>query len=328
MPFHTRWIHHAATAAFFLVAAFFSSGVQAAFPERSVRIVVPFPPGGAVDSVARIVAGHLSQAWGTPVVVDNKAGAGGAIGVDAVAKAPKTGYELLLAPIGPMTINPSLYPRLPYDTVRDFEAIVLIAGTPSVLVVQPRLGVESAQQFVSLLKAKPGELNYGSAGSGNLTHLAAEYFLSQTQTRAVHVPYKGSAPAITDFLGGQLDFMFDVVPTALPHIQAGKFKPLAVTSLKRSPALPDVPTLAELGWRSFDVTSWWGLMAPKGVPSDVIRGINAEVNRGLQLPATRDALVKLGANPLGGTPEEFGAHVQAELRRWHEVVVRSGTKVE
>lgn len=306
-----------------------ATAVHAAFPDgKTVRIVVPFPAGGAVDAVARIVANHLTQAWGSPVVVDNKAGAGGAIGVDAVAKAPKTGYELLLGPIGPLTINPSLYAKLPYDTLRDFDAVVLIAGTPAVLVVQPKLGIDSVPSFVERLKSNPGKLNYGSAGSGNLTHLAAEYFLAQTQTRATHVPYKGSAPAVTDFLGGQLDFMFDVVPTALPHVQSGKFKALAVTSLRRSSALPEVPTLDELGWGGFNVTSWWGLVAPKGTPPEVIRTLNAQVNQGLQTPAVREALAKLGADPLGGSPEQFSTHIQQELQRWKKVVTESGAKAE
>lgn len=299
----------------------------AGYPDKPIRIVVPFPAGGAVDSVARIVANHLSQAWSATVVVDNRAGAGGAIGVDAIAKAPKTGYELLLGPIGPLAINPALYPKLPYDTLRDFDAVVLIAGTPAVLVVQPG-GPNSVPKFVDMLKARPGKLNFGSAGSGNLTHLAAEYFLSRTQTRATHIPYKGSAPAVTDFLAGQLDFMFDVVPTALPQVRGGKFQALAVTSLKRSSAMPEVPTLDELGYKGFDITSWWGLVAPKGTPPDVIRAINAEVNKGLQTTAMREALTRLGADPLGGTPEQFSAHIQQELVRWKQVVTESGAKAD
>lgn len=311
-----------------LAAAFITPVAYAAFPDKPIRIVVPFPAGGAVDTVARIVANHLTAAWNSPVIVDNKAGAGGAIGVDAVAKSPNTGYELLLGPIGPLTINPSLYPKLPYDTTRDFDAVVLIAGTPAVLVVQPSMGVDNLPQFLSALKSRPGQLNYGSAGNGNLTHLAAEYFLAQTQTRATHVPYKGSAPAVADFLGGQLDFMFDVVPTALPHVRSGKFKALAVTSLVRSSVLPEVPTLEELGWSGFNITSWWGLVAPKGTPPEVVQAINKEVNRGLQSPAVREALTKLGADPLGGTPEEFAVHIRKELQRWKQVVVQSGAKVD
>lgn len=237
-----------AAAAALLGAALLTQAAHAAFPEKPVRIVVPFPAGGAVDAVARVVANHLTQAWNSPVVVDNK--------------------------------------------------------------------------------ARPGQLNYGSAGSGNLTHLAAEYFLAQTRTRATHVPYKGSAPAVTDFLGGQLDFMFDVVPTALPHVRSGKFKALAVTSAARSSALQEVPTLAELGWHGFNITSWWGLVAPSGTPPEVIQAINAEVNRGLQTPAVRDALHKLGADPLGGTPEQFSVHIRQELERWKRVVIQSGAKAE
>lgn len=309
-------------------SVFLAAGACAAFPDKSIRIVVPFPPGGAVDAVARLVANHLTHSLKATVVVDNKPGGGGSIGVDAVAKAPRTGYELLLGPIGPLTINPSLYEKLPYDTVRNFDPIVLIAGTPAVLVVHPGRGIDTVRQFVDALKANPGTLNYRSAGNGNLTHLVAEYFLAETRTRAMHVPYKGSAPAITDFLGRQFDFMFDVVPTARPYVQAGRFKALAVTSLRRSSVLPDVPTLDELGYNGFDITSWWGLMAPKGTPPEVVRTLNAEINRGLQTPEMREALANLGADPLGGSPEQFSVHIRQELVRWKTVVVRSGAKVD
>lgn len=304
------------------------TGAHAAFPDKPVHIVVPFPPGGAVDLVARIVASHLSRSWGTAVVVDNKAGAGGAIGVDAVAKGAPTGYELLLGPIGPLTINPSLYPKLPYDTERDFAPVVLIAGTPAVVVVQPSSHVNSVRALVDALKAQPGKMSYGSAGNGNLTHLATEYFLRQVGAQATHIPYKGSAPAISDFIGGQLDFMFDVVPTALPHIRSGRFKALAVTSRTRSSSLPDVPTLEEQGYKGFDVTSWWGLLAPKGTPPEVIDALNAEINKGLKTPAVRVSLLKLGADPLGGTPEQFKQHIHGELARWKQVVMESGAKVD
>lgn len=307
---------------------FAAAGAHAAFPDKPVRIVVPFPAGGAVDLVARIVANHLSRTWGTAVVVDNKAGAGGAIGVDAVAKAAPTGYELLLGPIGPLTINPSLYPKLPYDTERDFAPVVLIAGTPAVVVVQPSSNVRSVRELVDTLKAQPGKMSYGSAGNGNLTHLVTEYFLRQVGARATHIPYKGSAPAVSDFLGGQLDMMFDVVPTALPHIRSGKFRALAVTSRNRSSSLPDVPTLDEEGFKGFNVTSWWGLLAPKGTPQEVINALNVEINKGLKTPAVQESLLKLGADPLGGTPEQFKQHIHAELVRWKQVVIESGAKVD
>lgn len=313
------------------LAVSLSTVVQAATPafaEKPIRIVVPFPAGGAVDSVARIVAGHLAQAWSAQVIVDNRAGAGGAIGVEAVARAPATGNDLLLGPIGPLTINPSLYPRLNYDTERDLEPIVRVAATAGVLVVQPSLGVDSVPAFVRLLKEKPGKLNFGSAGNGNLTHLTAEYFLANVGAKATHVPYKGSAPAITDFLGGQLDFMFDVVPTAQPYIRSGRFKALAVTSARRASALPEVPTLDELGYKGFDISSWWGLLAPKGTPAAVIEQINAEVNRGLQSAPVRESLARLGADPTGGTPAQFKEQIHGELARWAQVVKASGAKVD
>lgn len=311
-----------------LTAATLVHAATPAFAEKPIRIVVPFPPGGAVDAVARIVANHLAQAWSAQVIVENRAGAGGALGVEAVARAPATGNDLLLGPIGPLTINPSLYAKLNYDTERDFEPIVKVAGTAAVLVVQPSLGVNSVPAFVKLLKDKPGKLNFGSAGNGNLTHLTAEYFLATVGAKATHVPYKGSAPAITDFLGGQLDFMFDVVPTAKPYIQSGKYTALAVTSAKRAAALPDVPTLQELGFSGFDISSWWGLLAPKGTPPAVIDAINAEVNRGLATASVRESLARLGADPTGGTPAEFKAQIHSELARWAVVVKASGAKLD
>ncbi|WP_454691436.1 Bug family tripartite tricarboxylate transporter substrate binding protein [Achromobacter aloeverae] len=299
---------------------------QAAYPDKPIRIVVPFPPGGAVDAVARITAQYLTQSLGASVVVDNRPGAGGAIGVQTVARAPANGYELLLGPIGPLTINPSLYSNLTYDTERDFAPIVLLAGAPGVLVVQPSLHLRSLPDFVALLREKPGELRFGSAGSGNLTHLMAEYFLSTVGAKAIHIPYKGSAPAITDFLGGRFEFMFDVVPTAQPYVQDGRYQALAVTSRHRSAAMPNVPTFAELGYQDVDITSWWGLLAPAGTPQAIIDKLNATLNEGLKTAAMRDSLVRLGADPLGGTPQAFQARIHSELARWKQVVEASGAK--
>ena len=295
------------------------AGAQA-YPSRPITIVVPFTPSGATDSIARALALHLSTEWKQPVVVENKPGAGGAIGVQAVARSAPDGYTLLLGSVGPMTINPGLYAKLPYDTMRDFEAIGLLAKTPAILVVPPQSPANNAAEFVAWLKANPGQLNYGSAGTGNVTHLVSEFFMRQAKVTAKHIPYKGSAPAITDLLGGQIDFMFDVVPTAQPYVKSGKFKAIAVTTLSRSPALPQVPTLHELGFKGFDVSSWFGLFAPAGTPPEVIAKLNAEMNKGMRSPAGLEKLQFLGAEPATGTPQEFKTMINQEMTRWKKVI--------
>ena len=316
------------TAALAIAALCLGGAAHAAYPDKPIRIVVPFPPGGAVDEVARITAQYLGKALNANVLVDNRPGAGGAIGVENAARAPKAGYDLLLGPIGPLAINPSLYPKLPYDTLRDFSPIILLAGSPGVLAVQPSLPVRDLPQFVALLKSRPGQLRFGSAGTGNITQLMAESFLASSGTRAIHIPYKGSAPAISDFLGGQFEFMFDVVPTALPQIRAGKYHALAVTSRQRFASLPDVPTFDELGYHDMILASWWGLLAPKGTPPAIIDRINAVLNEGLKTAEVRASLQRLGAEPYGGTPQEFQAHIASEIARWKKVVQASGVKAE
>ncbi|MFQ6748456.1 tripartite tricarboxylate transporter substrate binding protein, partial [Bordetella pertussis] len=288
-------------------------------------IVVPFTPGGAVDIVARTVAAGLSEQWSQSVVVENKAGAGGAIGIQSVARAKPDGYTLLLGSVGPVTVNPSLGP-VGYDVAKELAPVVLLAKTPAVLVTLPSAPVDDVAQFVKQAKAQPGGLNYGSAGTGNITHLVSEYFLSSAGLAANHIPYKGSAPAITDMLGGRLDFMFDVVPTAQPLIKSGKYKALAVTTIKRSDVLPDVPTLDELGYKGFDVSSWFSLMAPAGTPDAVIGQINAAVNEVLRSDASRERLAAIGAYSAGGTPEQLGEFVRSETARWKKLIDERGIR--
>jgi len=290
-----------------------------AFPAKPVTIVVPFTPGGAVDIVARTVATGLTEKWSQSVVVENKPGGGGAIGIQYVARANPDGYTLLLGSVGPITVNPSLGP-VAYDVGKELAPIVLIAKTPAVLVTLPSTPVQNMNQFVAWVKSKPDGLNYGSAGNGNITHLVTEYFLSAAGLSAKHIPYKGSAPAIADLLGGQIDFMFDVVPTAQPLIKSGKFKPLAVTTMKRSSVLPDVPTLDELGYKGFDVSSWFSLMAPAGTPKDVISQINIAVNEVLKSSKFRERLDTIGAYSAGGSPEELNQFIRAETIKWKNVI--------
>lgn len=298
-----------------------------AFPSRAVTIVVPFTAGGAVDIMARAMAAGLADRWPHPVLVDNRPGAGGAIGIQAVARAAPDGHVLLLGSVGPLTINPGLGP-VGYDVDRDLAPIVLLAKTPAVLVTRPDSPARDVAQFVQWARAAPARLNYGSAGNGNITHLVSEYFLDSAGIAATHVPYKGSAPAITDLLGGQLDFLFDVVPTALPHVRAGRFKPLAVTSRQRSPVLPDVPTLQELGYRDFDVSSWFALLAPAATPQDVIAQINAAANEVLNAQKARERLSGLGAHPAGGSPAELGRFVQSETQRWRRLIDDKAIKAQ
>lgn len=308
-----------------LCAGMLAAGTAFSFPDKPVTIVVPFTPGGAVDIVARAVAAGLTERWSQPVVVENKPGAGGAIGIQTVLRSAADGYTLLLGSIGPITINPSLS-DVGYDVGRDLTPIALLAKTPTVLVAGAQAPVNNVTQFVQWVKSKPMALNYGSAGNGNITHLAAAYFLSTAGATASHIPYKGSAPAITDLIGGQLDFLFDVVPTAQPHVKSGKFKALAVTTLRRSPVLPDVPTLDELGYKGFDVSSWFALFAPKGTPAAVIDQINAAANATLLSEKTRERLSAIGAEVEGGTPGKLGEFVQSETARWKHVIDQHGLK--
>ncbi len=305
------------------------AGAQApAYPTKPIRIVVPFPPGGATDLLARDVAQKLTDAWGQSVIVDNRPGAGGNIGSELVAKAAPDGYTLEMGTVGTHAINASLYAKMPYDHVKDFVPIILVAGVPNVLVVNPSVPVNSVAELIAYAKANPGKLNFASSGAGTSIHLSGELFKVMAGVDVTHVPYKGSAPALQDLLGGQVQFMFDNLPPSLPHIKAGKLRALAVTSTTRAPALPDLPTMAESGLPGFEASSWFGLLAPAGTPPAIVAKINAEVAKWLATPEAREKLAKQGANAAGGTSEDFAKHIAAETAKWAKVVKASGAKVD
>jgi tripartite-type tricarboxylate transporter receptor subunit TctC len=298
------------------------------YPTKPIRLVVPFAAGGATDVLARLVGERLTASLGQQVVVDNRPGAGGNIGSDLVARAEPDGYTILMGAVGTHAINPSLYPKMPYDPVKDFAPVTLVASVPNVLVVNPEVPANSVQELIDLAKAKPGELNFASSGNGTSIHLSGELFKAMTGTDIVHVPYKGSGPAVTDLLGGQVQMMFDNMPSSLPHVKAGKLRALGVTSAKRSPALPEVPTIAEAGVPGYDATSWFGILAPAGTPEPVVTRLQGAIVQALGEPEMRQRMADLGAEPVGDTPAEFGQFIAAEIAKWAKVVNDAGVKLE
>ncbi len=323
------------TAAAALAALPLAARAQGAWPARPVRIVVPFAAGGTTDILARALAPELQKAFGQPFVVDNKPGAGGNNGAAEVAKAAGDGHTLLMGTVGTHAINASLYPKMPYDHVKDFVPITLVAGVPNVLVMNPanaqRLGVNSVPDFIKALKANPGRINMASSGNGTSIHLAGELFKTMTGTFMVHIPYRGSGPALIDLMGGTMDVMFDNLPSALPHIRSGKLKALGVTSAQRSAALPDLPTIAEAGGptlKGFEASSWFGLLAPAGTPADIATRIQVETARAIATPALKERLQAQGAIPSGMPPAEFVRFIDAETKKWARVVKASGAKVD
>lgn len=306
----------------------FAVAAQAdSYPSRSIRIVVPFPPGGATDAAARLVATKMSEKWGQPVVIDNRAGAGGNVGSDIVAKSAPDGYTLVMGVTGSHAINTSLYSKMPYDPVADFVAISQVAVVPNVVVVHPSVPARTLAELVALAKREPGKLNYASLGNGTAAHLGMELLKSAAGIDLTHVPYKGSAPAVTDLLAGQVQVMVDGLPSALQHVKAGKLRAIALTSLHRAPALPDLPTIAET-YPGFYADAWSGLFAPKGTPPAIVNQLSTEVQRILRLPDVREKLAALGAEPVGSTQAEFAAHVKREIDKWAKVVKTSGAKVD
>ena len=308
---------------------------QGAWPNKPVRIVVPFAAAGTTDILARALAPELQRAFGQPFVVDNKPGAGGNTGSAEVAKSAPDGYTLLMGTVGTHAINPSLYEKMPYDAKRDFVPITLMAGVPNVLVVNPataqRYGINSVADLTRVARANPGRLNVASSGNGTSIHLSAELYKSLTGTFMVHFPYRGSGPALIDLMAGNVDLMFDNLPSSMPHIRSGRLKALAVTSAARSSALPDVPTVAEAGGpalKEFEASSWFGLLAPAGTPADIVNRIQQETAKALATPAMRERLQSQGAIPSGNTPTEFARLIDAETRKWAPVVKASGAKVD
>jgi len=298
------------------------------FPARPIRLVVPFPPGGATDIAARLIGERMSADWKQPVTVDNRPGAGGNIGADVVAKAAPDGYTLIVGVTGSHAINTSLYARMPYDPVKDFEAISQVAVVPNVVVVHPSVPAQTLRELVALAKKEPGKLNYASLGSGTAAHLTMEMFKTAAGIDLTHIPYKGSSPAVADLIAGQVQTMIDGLPSALPHVKAGKLRALAVTSAHRSAAAPDLPTIAESGYPGFSADAWSGLFAPKGTPRPIVDKLAAETQRILKLPEVQKRLADLGAEPVGSTPAEFSEHVKREIDKWARVVKASGARVD
>ena len=328
---HRRHLVLAAGAS--LLPAALPAFAQAAWPSKPVRIVVPFAPGGTTDILARAIAPELQQAFGQPFIVDNKPGAGGNVGTDAVAKSAPDGLTLLMGTVGTHAINQALYPKLPFDPLKDFAPVTLVAGVPNVLVMNPAkaeaYGIRNVADLIKYAKANPGKLNMASSGNGTSIHLSGELFKSMTGTFLLHFPYRGSGPALLDLIGGTMDLMFDNLPSAMPHIKAGKLKALAVTTAQRSAALPDVPTIAEAGpVKGFDASSWFGLLAPAGTPADVVNRIQQECAKALATPAVKERLLSQGAIPGGNTPQAFAAYIATETKKWAAVVKQSGAKVD
>ncbi len=297
------------------------------YPVRPIRLVVPAPPGGGTDILGRVVAMKLTDAFRQQVIIDNRAGASGMIGSDIVARADPDGHTLLICFTTHVT-NPSLYPKMPYDTVRDFAPVAMVGVIPSVLVLHPSIPSQSVKEFIAYAKERPGKLNYGSAGSGSATHLSTVLFNAMTGTRMVHVPYKGSTPALNDLLAGQVNLMFGNMASAMPHVRAGKLRALAVTSAKRSAAAPELPTIAETGLPGYEATSWFALFAPARTPAGIVNKLSTEVNALLKLPDVKERMTGLGADAISMSPRELGAYVDTEIEKWGKLIKATGAKPE
>ena len=298
------------------------------FPAKPVRIINPFAPGGATDIIARQMAQKLTEMWGQAVVVENRTGASGAIGVEMVAKSPPDGYTLLMATQTTQAANPGLYPKLPYDPVKDLAPLTLAGSTPLALMVRPSLGVLSVRELLEYAKKNPGKLVYASGGNGTSQHLTAELMKSMSSTYMLHIPYRGAGPALADLLGGQVDVMFDNLPTALPHIKAGKLRGLAVSTAARSPLAPELPTMAESGLPGFDLSTWFAFFAPAGTPSAIVEKIAGDMRRVLSQPDMQQRLAAIGVDIKASTPDELAAFQRTELTKWTKIIKDSGAKVD
>ena len=305
----------------------FAQPSASTFPDKPMKIVVTFTTGGAPDTLARIIGERLTAAWGQPVIVDNKPGAGGNLGADFVAKAPNDGYTLVVGTVGTHSINGSLYSKMPYDMVKDFTPITLLATTPNMLVINNDVPAKNLKDFIALGK-KEGKMTFASAGSGTSIHVSGELFKTMTGIDMVHIPYKGRATAIPDVLGGRVTMMFDNMPSSLALVREGKLRALGVTSSTRSPAAPDIPTIAESGLPGFDAVSWFALFAPANTPKPIIDKLQAEVRKILKTPEISKRLADSGLDPVGGSPEELAAYQKSEIAKWAKVVKDSGAKVD
>ena len=308
-----------------LVAA--TQAFAQSYPSKPIRIVVPYPPGGFNDTLGRTLAAKFQEAWGEPVIVENKPGANTVIGSDSVAKSQPDGYTLLIVAF-PFAVTPSLLKAMPYDTLKDFQPVILAATSPNLLVVHPQVPIHTVKELIAAAKAKPQSLSYASTGNGSSNHISMELFKSLAGVDIVHIPYKGSAPAVTDLLGGQVQVMFDNVPNVLPHVKAGKLRALAVSGATRTPLAPDVPTVAEAGVPGYELTVWFGLVAPAATPREVVQKLNAESLRILAMPDVRERFLAQGVEPRGSTPEQFAQHIRLQMAKWSKVVRDAGVKAE
>jgi len=298
------------------------------YPAKPIRMIIGFPPGGGTDIVGRIVGQRLSEVLGQPILPDNRGGASGQIAADLTAKAPPDGYTVMMAHIAAISILPSLYPKLPYDAARDFAPITLVAIGPNFLVVHPSVPVKSVKELVAFAKARPGQLHYASPGAGTVQHLAGELFKLQAKVDMLHVPYKGSGQSIVDLVAGHVHLNFDSVPPVLPHVRSGRLRALAVTSEKRFSILPDIPTVTEGGVPGFDMSTWWGLVAPSAVSKDIIARLQAETVKVLREPAVKEKIAFAGADTVGNTAEEFAAFIRSERAKYARIVKEAKIKIE
>ncbi|MEY2948510.1 MAG: hypothetical protein RL084_1907 [Pseudomonadota bacterium] len=324
------WIAPALLALTSSLTASLSTAQTAAqnYPQKPIRMIVPFTPGGSTDILARSIGQELSKAWGQSVIIENIAGAGGSIGADKAAKSPADGYTLLMGHIGTLAVNPSLYPKLPYNPVKDFVPVAWVARVPNVLVVNPNVPAKSVQELVALAKSKPGQLSYGSGGNGSAANLATEYFKMQTETAILHIPYRGTAPAVTDLMGGQIQMLFTGAPAVMGQVKNGQLRALAVSSPKRLDALPDLPTVAEAGYKNFEADQWYGVVAPAGTPRDIVLKLNQQINVALNSAELKKRLTTEGAVATPETPEAFGKLIAQEIERWRPVITSGRVKAD
>ena len=299
---------------------------QAGYPNKTIKIIAPVQPGGGVDLVARQIADRLGRALGQSIIVDNQSGGGGVVGSMATAKAAPDGYTLMVGYVGTHGTNPAVR-KLPYDAVKDFTPIAMVGGTPNILVVPPSVPVSTLKEFIAYVKANPGKLSYGSSGPGTLTHLAMEQLKVTADLDVIHVPYRGIGPAITDILGGQTQALFPGLAAALPHIKAGKMKPLAVTGTKRHPLLPDVPTFEELGYKGFDGVQWYGIVGPANLPAPIVTKLNDEINKLLANPELRERLSSEALEPMPMTPDQFGRYIRDDIAKWSKLAKARGIEI-
>ncbi len=296
------------------------------YPNRPIRFVSPYAPGGGTDILARALGQKLSESLGSSVIIDNRPGGGGIIGTEAVVKAPPDGYTILLGSTGPLTVNPSLYKKLPYDTLRDLAPITLISIVPSVLAVHPSLPVKSVKELIAYAKAHPGELSFSSSGNGGSGHLAGEMFNVMAGVKMVHIPYRGTGPATIALVAGEVPLSFGNMLSMLPHVKSGRLRALAVTSVKRSPAAPELPTVAEAGVSHYEAGPWYGVLAPAGTPKDIIARLNSELVKVLRQPDMREKLQQEGGEAVGSSPEQFTEHIKAELVRWAKIIKEANVR--